>query len=87
MYYQPKHTDINYTLALVNYLRSLVVRALRREGVGSIPAEGTVVDDELFSTVPGLNFYMCMISTRIKVLLPLRNLDSATHANAGMKHK
>ena len=80
VYYQPKHTYINYTLPLVNSLRSLVVKALHRHGngVGSIPAGRAIVDGELFSTVPGLNFYMCMISTRIKILLPLRNLDSAT---------
>ena len=29
-----------------------------------IPAGGHVVDDEFFSTVPGLNFDMCMICTR-----------------------
>ena len=34
--------------------------------VGSIPAGGRIVDDELFSTVPGLNFDMCMISNRIR---------------------
>ena len=46
------------TLASVSYLRSLVVRAVHRHrtGVGSIP-------DEFFSTVPGKNFDLCIIST------------------------
>ena len=41
-----------------------VVRALHRhrKGVVSIPA-GRPKVDEFFSTVPGLNIYMCMIST------------------------
>ena len=30
----------------------------------SIPARGTIVDGEFFSTVPNLNFDICMISTR-----------------------
>ncbi len=38
-----------FTLAPVNYLRSLV---RHRTGVGSIPAGGPIVD-EFFSTVPG----------------------------------
>ena len=50
-------TTLKYTLitlALVSYLRSLVVRAVHqhRTGVGSIPAGGPIVD-EFFSTVPG----------------------------------
>ena len=51
-HYHPKYTLI--TLALVSYLRSLVVRAVHRHrtGVGSIPAGGPIVD-EFFSTVPG----------------------------------
>ncbi len=59
----PKYTLI--TLAPVSYLRSLVVRAVHRHrtGVGSIPAGGPIVD-EFFSTVPGYNFDMCIISTR-----------------------
>ena len=62
-HYHPKYTII--TLAPVSYLRSLVVRAVHRHrtGVGSIPAGGPIVD-EFFSTVPGKNFDMCIISTR-----------------------
>ena len=47
------------TFAIVSYLRSLVVKALRRycTGVGSIPA-GEPLVDEFFSTVPGLIFDM-----------------------------
>ena len=41
-----------------------------RKGVGSIPAGGPIVDD-VFSTVPGLNFNMSIISTRIKTIYPL----------------
>ena len=43
---------------------SVVVRAVHRHrtGVGSIPAGGPIVD-EFFSTVPGSNFDMCVIST------------------------
>ena len=33
------------------------------KGVGLIPARGSIVDHEDFSTVPGLNFNICMIST------------------------
>ncbi len=53
------------TLALVSYLRSLVVRAVHRHrtGVGSIPAGGPIVD-EFFSTLPGWNFDLCRNSTR-----------------------
>ncbi len=62
-HYHPKYTLI--TLAPVNYLRSLAVRAVyrHRTGVGSIRAGGPIVD-EFFSTVPGKNFDMCIISTR-----------------------
>ena len=58
-------------MLLPTYLRSLVVRPLHRhrKGVGSIPAGGPIVDD-VFSTVPGLNFDMCMISTRNKTIYP-----------------
>ena len=42
---------------------------LYRSFEGSIPGEGPIVD-EFFPTVPGLNFDMCMISTRIKTHLP-----------------
>ena len=34
-----------------------------RTGVGSLPAGGPIVD-EFFSTVPGWNIDMCIISTR-----------------------
>ena len=45
-------------------LPSLVVKAVHRHrtGVGSIPA-GEPIVVEFFSTVPGWNFDMCMIST------------------------
>ena len=64
--YISRHYHPNYTiimLALVGYLRSLLVRALHRKRVGSIPAEGPIVE-EFFSTVVGLNFDMYMTSTR-----------------------
>ncbi len=63
-YYKLNHYD--FVLAAVSYLRSLVVRAVHRHrtGVGSIPAGGPIVVDEFFSTVPGWNFDMCIISTR-----------------------
>ena len=59
----PKYTFT--TLALVSYLRNLVVRALHRhrKGVGSIPAGGPIVD-EFFLNCSWLEFDMCMISTR-----------------------
>ena len=62
-HYHPKYTFT--TLALVSYLRSLVVRALHRhrKGVGSIPAGGPIVD-EFFLNCSWLEFDMCMISTR-----------------------
>ncbi len=73
IYPQPvrRHYNLKYTLitlAPVSYLRSLVVRAVHRHrtGVGSIPAEGPAEVNELFSTVPGQNFDMCIISTRTK---------------------
>ena len=55
-HYHPKYTLI--TLAPVNYLCSLVVRAVHRHrtGVGSIPAGGPYIVDDFFSTVPGKNF-------------------------------
>ena len=64
---------IEPTLALVNYLRSSVVRALHRhrKGVGSIPAGGPIVD-EFFSTVPGWFFDMCTIQLEPKTHLPFR---------------
>ena len=64
-HYHPKYTLI--TLAPVSYLRSLLVRAVHRHrtGVGSIPAGGPIVDN-FFSTVPGKNFDLCIISTRTK---------------------
>ena len=57
---------------LVSYLRSLVIRAFHRQhrSVGSIPARGPIVDDDFFSNVLGLNFDMCMISTRTKTQNP-----------------
>ena len=39
--------------------------------IGLISVGGPIVDDEFHSTVPGLNFDMCMTSTRIKAYLPL----------------
>ena len=62
-HYHPKYTFT--TLALVSYLRSLVVRALHRhrKGVGSIPAGGPIVD-EFFLDCSWLEFDMCMISIR-----------------------
>ena len=67
-------TTLNYTiitLALVSYLRSLVVRALHRhrKGVGSITAGGPIVD-EFFSTVPGWFFDMCTIQLEPKTHYP-----------------
>ena len=49
----------------VNYLRSLMVKAVHQHpnGVDSIPAAGPILN-EFFQTVPGLNFDMSMISTR-----------------------
>ena len=57
------------------YLRSLVVRALHPlcKGVGLIPAGEPIVHDEFFSTVTGLNFDKCVISTRTKTHLPFRD--------------
>ena len=40
---------------------------------GSIPAGKPIVDDEFFSTVPGLSCDMCLISIRIKTRLVFRN--------------
>ena len=37
-------------------------------------AGGPIVDDEFFSTVSALNFDVCMISTRNKIYLLLRNI-------------
>ena len=51
---------------------SQVVRAFHRhrKDLGLIPAGGPIVDDELFSNVPDLNFDVCMISTRTKTHYP-----------------
>ena len=57
-HYHPKYTLI--TLAPISYLRSLVVR-------GPFLLEDLIVD-EFFSTVPGENFDLCIISTRTKTL-------------------
>ena len=59
-HYHPKYTFT--TLALVSYLRSLVVRALHRhrKGVGSIPAGGPIVD-EFFLNCSWLEFDMCNV--------------------------
>ena len=72
-HYHPKYTLI--MLASVSYLRSFVVRAVHRHrtGVGSIPAGGLIVD-EFFSTVPGKNFDLCIISTRSKHIYPSEKL-------------
>ena len=60
-------TSGNYTQVEILTLTifHLVVRAVHRHrtGVGSIPAGGPIVD-EFFSTVPGKNFDLCIISTR-----------------------
>ncbi len=75
MHYHHKYTLI--TLAPVSYLRSLVVRAVHRHrtGVGSIPAgRPYTVVDEFFSTVPGKNFDLCIISTRTKTHEPYNAL-------------
>ncbi len=37
-----------------------------RTGLGSIPTGGPYIVDEFFSTVPGKNFDLCIISTRTK---------------------
>ena len=55
------------TLALLSYFRGLEVKAVQehRAGIGSIPAgEITVYLMIFFSTVLGLNFDVCMMSTR-----------------------
>ena len=49
-----------------------VLHRLRKD-VCFIPARGPIVHELFLSTVPGLNFDMCMISTRIKTPSPLRN--------------
>ena len=69
-HYHPKYTLI--TLALVSYLRSLVVRAVHRRHraqawIRFLPED--LIVDEFFSTVPGKNFDLCIISTRTKTHL------------------
>ena len=67
MHYHPKYTLI--TLAPISYLRSLVVRAvhgLTQAQVLFLPED--LIVDEFFSTVPGKNFDLCIISTRTKTL-------------------
>ena len=53
-----------------------MVRAVHRHrtGVGSIPAGGPYIVDEFFSTVPGKNFDLCIISTRSKTHIPFRKI-------------
>ena len=47
----------------------------------SIPAGGAIVHDVFFSTVPGVNFDMCMISARIKTHCPSKIIQVSQNHN------
>ena len=47
----------------------------------SIPAGGSLVHDVFFSTLPGVNFDMCMISTRTKTHCPSIIIDNDFRSN------
>ena len=56
---------------IMTEFEDIIIKPLINSRIGSIPAGGPIVDDEFHSTIPGLNFDMCMISTRIKAYFPL----------------
>ena len=58
--------DIKYSCSCHSQLLSSVVRAFHRhrEGLSSSLGGGPIVKYGFCSTVPGLNFNMCMILTR-----------------------
>lgn len=52
-----------------------MVRAVLWRTVGSIPARGPIVDDEFFSTVPGLNSDVYDFHSILRHINPPEQLD------------